>query len=389
MTGCGCIYFVCFSFPLHLFVAYLHGGSWCTVNGSVGSVSIITVLAISSLKITMFTVRSGVVRCARLWVLFFSIHTPAIAHSASWNGKRANKQIGQLGGFWRRGAMHIHETIPVAIVDPAEPNAAPIRRHIEDRTLFAYRNMGFALTHYHSSFTGANRHPIVIENMNQLRVYHRREYTYNLLLRRTYNVKTFQTVLGIIADSREPFNNVNQLQNTKLYAYRNTSADQEVVHRFSKEAVGGSYTPPQYMRFDALITGPHASAFITSCDSITEEFVINFVRAGHYTYYLHQHLSNPRYLPAWEKIYGPRGSRPAKPVLFYIGVGPQEFPESSMSAGMQRSLHAMVERCVDCVETPPPGIAADLIPFSVRETARKYGVRLLQRWRMRYFALRC
>ncbi|ORC85606.1 uncharacterized protein TM35_000342180 [Trypanosoma theileri] len=281
--------------------------------------------------------------------------------------------------------MHIHQTIPVTIVDPVTAAPSPSVKHIEDRTLYAYRNMGFALTHYHPSLTGAKCHPLVIENMNQLRMYHRREFIYQVLLRRTYNVKTFQTALGIMADPQEPFNAVDQLVDMRSFAYHHTAADQDIIKSFCRQ-LESPFAPSSHMRFDALAVSPYASAFITSCDKLTEEFVINFVRTAHYTYFLYQHTKNPRYLEAWKTFYGPREDKFKKrPVLLYIGVGPQEFPEDEMDENTVRSLRSLIARSTESVQLPPAELSTALTSESAFRTAQKYGVRILQRWQMRYF----
>ncbi|RNF05533.1 hypothetical protein TraAM80_04455 [Trypanosoma rangeli] len=283
--------------------------------------------------------------------------------------------------------MHIHQTIPVTIVDPVTSAPSPAVKHIEDRTLCAYRNMGFALTHFHPALVGVDCHPLVIENMNQLRLYHRIDYTYHLLLRQTYNVKTFQTALGIMADPLEPFTSVDQLVDSRHFAYRHTGADQDIIKSFCRQ-LESPFAPATQLRLDALAVGPHASAFITSCDILTEEFLLNFVRTAHYTHFLYQHTTNPRYLQAWEAVYGSPKAFSGKPVLLYVGVGPQEFPEDQMKEGTQRSLQSLVARATKRIEAPPAAPSPTLIPTSARQIAQKYGVRLLQRWQMRYFVVR-
>ncbi|KAH9578035.1 hypothetical protein LSM04_003161 [Trypanosoma melophagium] len=285
--------------------------------------------------------------------------------------------------------MHIHQTIPLTIVDPVTSAPSPSVKHIEDRTLYAYRNMGFALTHYHPSLNGTKCHPIVIENMNQLRIYHRKEFIYQVLLRRTYNVKTFQTALGIMADPHEPFNAVDQLVDMRQFAYHHKSDDQDIIKSFCRQ-LDSPFAPSSHMRFDALAVGPYASAFITSCDKLTEEFVTSFVRTAHYTYFLYQHTKNPRYIEAWKSFYGSReGNSSRRPVLLYIGVGPQEFPEEEMDESTVRSLRALVTRATESVQIPPNALSLmELTSESAWRTAQKYGVRLLQRWQMRYFMRR-
>ncbi|KEG14679.1 hypothetical protein DQ04_00351160 [Trypanosoma grayi] len=283
--------------------------------------------------------------------------------------------------------MHIHQTIPVNIVDPVTAAPSPLVKHIEDRTLYAYRNMGFALTHYHPALSGVSCHPLVIENMNQLRVYHRKEYMYHVLLRRTYNVKTFQTTLGIMADPQEPFNELDQLIDARQFEYRHTGADQDIIKDYCRH-IGVPFAPATHMRFDALAVSPHASAFIASCDKLTEEFVLNFVRTAHYTYYLHHRTANPRYLEAWGRIYGPPKMNSARPVLLYIGVGPQEFPEDPMDEKTRRSLSSLVTQATCRVEGPPAELLQECMPATAVQIARRHGVRVLQRWKMRYFMVR-
>nr|CCC51810.1 conserved hypothetical protein [Trypanosoma vivax Y486] len=283
--------------------------------------------------------------------------------------------------------MHIHETIPVLIIDPSAPTVPPVRRHIEDRTLYAYRNMGFALTHNHPALSGASQHPVVMENINQLRLYHSHNYVYHLLLRRTYNVRTFQTALGIIADSNEPFTDLNQLLDTRPFAYRHTAADRELMRDCCKQ-LDAPYSPPQHMRFDGLMASPQASAFVTSCDTLTEDFVNNFARTAYYTYQLYQHLTNTRFVSAWEQIYGPLKSNTLRAVLLYVGVGPQEFPETPIDAVAQRSLRELASRFTTRVEPPPAERIQELIAKSAWPAVRRHRVRLLVRWGMRYFMLR-
>ncbi|RNF23973.1 uncharacterized protein Tco025E_02677 [Trypanosoma conorhini] len=283
--------------------------------------------------------------------------------------------------------MHIHQTIPVTIVDPVISAPSPVVKHVEDRTLCAYRNMGFALTHFHPALLGADCHPIVVENMNQLRLYHRRDYTYHLLLRRTYNVKTFQTALGIMADPIEPFTSPDQLVDSRQFAYRHTGADQDIIKSFCRQ-LDSPFAPAAHLRFDALAVGPYASAFITSCDTLTEEFLLNFLRTAHYTHFLYQRTTNPRYLEAWGRFYGSPKAHPARPVFLYVGVGPQEFPEDPMGESTQRSLQSLVAHATTRIEAPPADPSPALMPASARQIAKKYGVRLLQRWQMRYFMVR-
>ncbi|PBJ75468.1 hypothetical protein BCY84_11296 [Trypanosoma cruzi cruzi] len=283
--------------------------------------------------------------------------------------------------------MHIHQTIPVTIVDPVTSAPSPALKHIEDRTLYAYRNMGFALTHFHPALVGADCHPVVIENMNQLRIYHRREYTYHLLLRRTYNVKTFQTALGIMADPNEPFTNVDELLDGRQLVYHHTGADQDIIKSFCRQ-LESPFAPATHLRLDAVAVSPHASALITSCDTLTDAFLLNFVRTAHYTYYLYQRTTNPRYLEAWGSVYGSPKLPLKRPLLLYIGVGPQEFTEGQMEESMRRSLQSLVAIATKRIEVPPNEPSAELMPASARRLAEKYGVRLLQRWQMRYFMVR-
>lgn len=224
--------------------------------------------------------------------------------------------------------MVLGEVLTINVVDPGTQQVG--KQSMQRRTFEAFRNKGFVLLHTPDFDPLAplpidpttKRHvtrpvshnSVVVEFFDDLKRYHRPAYTYALHNRLSYNVRSFTTALGICAEPSEPFRAASELLRFREYEVVVGYQERELISKWKTEPTNRWKTAGiQTLRADALMGNEHASAFITSCDALTEASLQAFHNQCHFTYFFTQQTKEPRYTALFRPFF-------AKPVHLYCGV---------------------------------------------------------------------
>lgn len=324
--------------------------------------------------------------------------------------------------------MMIRPYMSIRLLEPG--GRAPVTRNVQDRLFFEYRNKGFGvvldahlaapdvvhvpqhLSRSSSSSTSPivlsqnvascssvsvvpSTHPIIVETISQLRALHHPAFVYKVCLRRSYNIATFQTFLGVVADPNEPFNSADSdLQDLREFAYSFSPSEKSFVEEWldvhhPKSRTGRRPAVPRdKVRVDCVAVNEHCSALVTSCAELTEDFLVDFSALGHmlFCFLKDPRCENERFRARWGNFFAPRLHKPR----LYVGVGAPEFGDGS-SVVSSPELLAMAHRVAS---SPAPLVSTkDAVLGTMRDShllgkARQLGVTVLHRRDMRYTVCR-
>lgn len=198
-------------------------------------------------------------------------------------------------------------------------------RCVQPRTFFEFRNKGYVLTHFLPAF----RVPKVVDTYDDLLAYHHEAFRYQLLSRPTYNIRTYELELELIASSRRenaaasgspsrgveggasggggafhsPFASMDSLLPAYKFEFKIPEAKRSIIKHFrhySPYGLPGLVT----MRFDGLLSNDRMSAFITSVStangaSLTRKVVEDFVNHCLFARYALRSLGSASVPRAW------------------------------------------------------------------------------------------
>lgn len=307
----------------------------------------------------------------------------------------------------------IRDNIRVLLREPGATQ--PIQKSFQDRLFFEYRNKNFGvfLQRDGPSPIGApggtkplmpssshRHHGLVMETFSQMRAIQQHSpnnssgqpLVFDVGNRPSYHIPTYQTFLGVVADPLEPFHHWSEAQNHKDFYQHLSHGDREWIHAWAKDTYGGGNGPvmrphfsfkEQQIRLDCVVIGKDCAALVTSCNDLTEQFLLNFAGLGHLTFAFLGRCQHERYKANWGKFYEPRSCPPK----LYVGVGASEFGNGDVVVDTPE-LCSMAGRVATNVGATTQ-IAASRVPsVPLRTLARQLGITLLQRHEMRYFVVR-
>jgi hypothetical protein len=320
--------------------------------------------------------------------------------------------------------MMIHDYVRIMLREPGA--SKPISKFVQDRILFEYRNKGFGIFLERGGIdvatnavqqgcgasppstkpsrvvpTTASRctapHGLVIETISQLRAVHQPTFIYDVGLRPSYNIPTYQAFLGVVADPHEPFYHWTDAQNHKDFYHHLTGSEREWIRTWAKEAYNGCGSSPstrelrprfvfkdQQLRVDCVAISEDCAALLTTCNELTEQFIADFAGLGHVAFAFLGHCEHERYKTSWGRFF----DRRKFPPRLYIGVGPSEFGNGDDVVD-SLELRVMAQRVGSCPTSTSVSLPRHCtIAAPLRALAKQLGVTLLQRHEMRYYVVR-